>query len=216
MHSLATAAGPNAYDSLQLYQPIQPAKMKTDLNPTPEQFQKLLAWLDEDPARAGLKYEEIRRRLIMIFLNRGCQVPEELADETINRVTRKICELVKTYEGDPARYFYGVAKKIFSEHIRKVSKRRPDPPPVASNAEFEPHLNCLDQCLDTLDPESRTLILDYYREKKQAKIISHKEMGEKLGINTGALRARIHRIRGKLAKCLEECLERTGESNDIN
>lgn len=190
--------------------------MKTDLTLTNEQFQKLLAWLDTDPERAGVKYEAIRRRLIAIFLNRGCHVPEELADETINRVARKGCELMEGYQGDPARYFYGVAKKIFSEHMRKAKKRRPDPPPMVSNAELEPRLNCLDECLDALDPESRELILDYYREQKQAKIVSHKEMGKKLGINAGALRARTHRIRAKLEKCVRECLDRAGESNDIN
>jgi DNA-directed RNA polymerase specialized sigma24 family protein len=118
--------------------------------------------------------------------------------------------------GDPARYFYGVAKKIFSEHVRKTSKRRRVQPPVASNSNLEPHLKCLDECLDKLDPDSRELILAYYQEQKQAKIQSHKKMEESLNINAGALRARTHRLRLKLQKCVLECLQRAGESNDIN
>lgn len=183
---------------------------------TEEQFQQLLTWLDKDPGRAGLKYEEIRRKLIIIFLNRKCEEAEDLADDTINRVARRVCEIKKTYVGDPARYFYGVAKKIFSEHMRKTSKRRRVQPPVASNSDLEPHLKCLDECLDKLDPVSRELILTYYQEQKQAKIQSHKKMEESLNINAGALRARTHRLRLKLQKCVLECLQRAGESNDIN
>jgi len=190
--------------------------VKTDLNLTKEQFQQLLTWLDEDPEQAALKYEQIRRKLILIFLGRHCHEAEDLADNTINVVARRICEVKNTYVGDPARYFSGVAKRIFSEHMRKTSKRRRAQPPIASRSELEPQLQCLDECLEKLDPDSRELIMEYYREQKQAKILSHKAMGESLQINAGALRARTHRIRGRLQKCVMECLQRTGESNDIN
>ena len=55
-----------------------------------EAFDRLLAWLNPNRALAGEKYEEIRRRLIKIFTCRGCTCPEVLADETINRVARKV------------------------------------------------------------------------------------------------------------------------------
>ena len=54
----------------------------------------MLAWLDSDRERAGQKYEEIRCGLIKIFVCQGCTDPEGLADETINRVIRKIPEIV--------------------------------------------------------------------------------------------------------------------------
>lgn len=186
------------------------------MNLTKEQFQELLAWLDNDPGRAGLKYEEIRRKLINVFLNRQCDEAEDLADDTINRVARRVSEVKDGYVGDPARYFYGVAKKVYSEHVRKTSKRQRAQLPIVSNYDWEPELKCLDECLEKLDPDSRKLILDYYREQRQAKIRFHKEMGESLNINAGALRARTHRLRLKLQKCVMECLERTGESNDIH
>src|SRR5262245_21687271 len=56
---------------------------------TPEEFDRLLLWLNPDRDKAGEKYEWIRKRLIKIFVCRGCNVPEELADKTINRVARK-------------------------------------------------------------------------------------------------------------------------------
>jgi RNA polymerase sigma factor (sigma-70 family) len=190
--------------------------MKVDLNLTKEQFDQLLAWLDPDPGRAADKYEAIRRKLIKIFLNRGCDEAEDLADETINRVAKKPAALRDNYVGEPARYFHGVAKVLFKEHLRECRKRHQSPPPPPPRGETEPRLNCLDQCLEELDPESRDLILRYYAEEKQAKITSHKEMGERLSVKPGALRARAHRIRARLRECVEECLEREGESNDIN
>jgi DNA-directed RNA polymerase specialized sigma24 family protein len=189
--------------------------MKVDPSLTPEQFRQLLDWLDPDPARAGEKYEAIRRRLITIFLNRRCDEAEDLADETINRVARKAAVLKESFVGEPANYFYGVAKKVFLEHVRRCNKRPLPPPPAAAPDEIDPYLKCLDECLEKLSPENRKFILDYYEEQKQAKITAHKEMSARLKLNPGALRARVHRIRGKLEKCVLECLEREAESNDV-
>ena len=86
--------------------------------PTQEDFEKLWRWLDPDRDKAGEKYERIRRRLIAVFASRGCCDTEDLADKTINVVTSKIDWLVENYVGDPAPYFYAVAKNIFLESIK--------------------------------------------------------------------------------------------------
>lgn len=189
--------------------------MKSDLSLTEEQFGQLLAWLDPDRSRAGERYEAIRRRLITIFLNRQCDEAEDLADETINRVAKKVAGLKDTYTGEPALYFYGVAKNVYMEYSRERHRPLQLPPPVTPRSELEPQLRCLDECLNKLNPDSRELILSYYQEQQRAKISSHKKMSETLGVNAGALRARTHRIRVKLEKCVRECLEHAAESNDI-
>ena len=66
-------------------------KIKSDL--TKEVLDRLLHWLDHDPDRAGQMYEQIRSGLIKVFLRRGAVYPEELADETINRVARMVREI---------------------------------------------------------------------------------------------------------------------------
>src|SRR5262245_20430567 len=60
------------------------------LVPTKEEFDCLLAYLSPDREEAGKEYETLRRKLIKLFQYRGCHSPEELADETINRIAKKI------------------------------------------------------------------------------------------------------------------------------
>ncbi|HVS20925.1 MAG TPA: hypothetical protein VHD88_03710 [Pyrinomonadaceae bacterium] len=72
------------------------ANPSTSANPSPnvlqqEDFGRLLVWLDPDPERVGAIYERIRWRLIAILASRGCALAEELADETIDRVARRLC-----------------------------------------------------------------------------------------------------------------------------
>jgi hypothetical protein len=79
-------------------------------------FEQFLFWLGPDPESAGKKYELIRDRLIMMFRARRCVFAEDLADTTFERVARKLTDLTTEYTGDPARYFYGVAKKVYLEY----------------------------------------------------------------------------------------------------
>ena len=55
-------------------------------------FQRLLARLDADPARAGERYEDLRRTLVRFFEWRGAPFPDDHADETFDRVARRLDE----------------------------------------------------------------------------------------------------------------------------
>ena len=68
--------------------------------PKQEDFERLLTWLDSDPDRAGELYERIRWRLIAILASRACHIPEELADETIDRVAGRVADICDSYIGD--------------------------------------------------------------------------------------------------------------------
>jgi RNA polymerase sigma factor (sigma-70 family) len=173
-----------------------------------ESFDALLDWLDSDREQAGLKYEQIRRNLIKIFVNRGCAEAEDFADETINRVVSKLDEIKKEFTGDPARYFYGVANKIFLEYQRKKPPERPSFPPDDSNR-LELEYRCLEHCIARLSEENRDLLLLYYQAEGRDKIERRKWLAEKLGIAPNALRIRAFRIRTALQQCLEKCLDRS-------
>jgi DNA-directed RNA polymerase specialized sigma24 family protein len=172
---------------------------------TQEAFDSFLAWLSTDREQAGMKYEEIRRRLIKIFVCRGCAVAEELADETINRVAKKVPEIKDSYVGDPAYYFYGVAHKVHLEFVRKKPEPLPPVPPAHSD-EIEQEYDCLERCMEQLPQESRELVLHYYQEEKRAKIEHRKRLAQRLGIELNALRIRAYRIRMSLQDCVRECL----------
>jgi DNA-directed RNA polymerase specialized sigma24 family protein len=188
--------------------------MTMDLNPAEENFDTLLNWLDSDRERAGEKYEYIRHSLIKIFVWRGCNRAEELADETIDRVMRKARELAKTYKGNPALYFYGVAKKVLLEHQRReftpVSFNVAAPEPEDLYNQEDAKLECLETCLQRLSQEDRDLILLYYQKEKQAKIEFRKFLAEQVGIETNNLRVRAYRIRNFLHDCISKCLEGDG------
>jgi DNA-directed RNA polymerase specialized sigma24 family protein len=183
---------------------LERQKNKWDLSQ--RSFESLLHWLDSDRDRAGKRYEDIRGRLIKIFSSRGCSEPDLLADETINRVARRVDEIAQTYQGDPALYFYGVANKI---HLEQLKKQKPlsKTPVVPEVNDFEQEYVCLEGCIDHLPADSRDLVLQYYAHEQHAKIVNRQRLAETLGIGLNALRIRAHRTRLALRKCIVRCLE---------
>jgi len=179
--------------------------MRREWDITQDAFDRFLGWLDPNREQAGTKYEDIRRKLVKIFTCRGCPDYDELADETINRVIRRIQELADSYTGDPALYFYGVARIVFLEHVRKSPAVLPLPPPDPPEQK-EQEYQCLDRCMKVLTPQNRELMLEYYKEDKHAKIVHRKELAGRLGIAVNALRIKAHRIRVSLQVCVENCL----------
>jgi RNA polymerase sigma factor (sigma-70 family) len=180
-----------------------------------EAFEQMLAWLDSDRERAGQKYEEIRYRLIKIFVCQGCIDPEGLADETIDRVIQKVPEIAPNYTGNPALYFSGVARYILLEYKNRMAQLRllPTAPPKQNeedDEDIERDYECLDHCIERLTPANRELILEYYREEKQAMIENRKRLAERMGVTPNALRVRADRIRNNLQKCVANCLKQKG------
>jgi DNA-directed RNA polymerase specialized sigma24 family protein len=178
---------------------------KKEWEMTQEEFSKFLAWLNPDRDRAGEAYEKIRRRLIKIFVSRACSSSEELADETINRVVRRIQEIADTYVGERIPYFIAVANKIHLEYLRK--KPAPQTMPVLESSSWaEEEYDCLEGCIEHLTQRSKELVLEYYREEKHEKINLRKQQADKLNIPLNALRIRACRIRAKLESCVIDCL----------
>jgi DNA-directed RNA polymerase specialized sigma24 family protein len=184
---------------------LERQKKKWELNQ--ESFEALLRWLHPDREQAGKRYEDVRNRLIKIFGSRGCAEPDVLADETINRVARRVKEISQTYTGDPALYFYGVANKIHMEQLRK-QKPIERLPPVPDMDDYEAEYVCLEGCIGHLPARSRDLVLQYYEHEQQDKIIQHQRLAERFGIGLNALRIRAHRARLVLRKCIINCLEK--------
>ncbi len=169
--------------------------------PTPEGFEKLLRWLNPDRDKAGEKYEKIRVRLIRVFACRGCCEAEDLADQTVNVVVSKIDWLEANYVGDPALFFYGVAKKIHPPKPPPIP-----PPPDPDPPDIERVCSYLDDCLDDLPSSDRDVVLRYHQGDKQEKIKNRKKLAEELKISRNALRIKVCHIHSRLRNCVEQRL----------
>jgi hypothetical protein len=179
-----------------------------------EDMQSLLLWLGDDQTSGAHKYEEIRRKLILLFRYRGCPVPEELADVTIDRTAGAVLKPGFLFEGDKTLYFRGVAANVHLEWLRKEHKLPTDPiaeanlelPAPDDGAEDKERLHaCLERCLNALPPGRRSLLIRYYQSDKRKKIDSRQLLAEELGIGLNALRIQVFRLRNGLRGCVEKC-----------
>src|ERR1700745_3410113 len=89
-------------------------------NLTPDAFQRLLGVLDPDQDRAAEAYERLRSRTIGLLQWWGAADAESLADETFDRVARKLQEGTDVAAASMGAFVRGVARMIFYE-----SRRRP-------------------------------------------------------------------------------------------
>lgn len=173
---------------------------------TQEQFDSLLTWLDDDRDVAGRKYETIRSGLVKIFVSKGFNDAEDLADITINRVMVRLPDIRANYKGQPAYYFLGVAKNVIRERRRRreIAGGMIDGP-IQSPPQPDPEHDCLGHCLDRLPVNKRDLILSYYLYEGHDKIEHHKKMAGRLKITEGAVRSRAFQIRVRLENCMRQC-----------
>jgi RNA polymerase sigma factor (sigma-70 family) len=172
-------------------------------------FDLLLAWFDPSPETAAAKYERIRQGLIRIFQCRGCHESEDLADTTFNRVIQKLSKVCPGYEGNPALYFYGVANNVHREWLRKqrmMKNVQPSLETVEERLDADVEYQCLEKCLDRLPATDRSLIVDYYRDEKRAKIERRRGLAERLHVTSNGLQIKASRIRQKLRSCIEKCV----------
>ena len=189
---------------------------RSSLQFSSENFHRLLRWLDSDEQHAAEKYETIRQRLVKLFAWQHCSDPEELADETMTRVARRIQEIATSYQGEPSYFFYGMAKSVLRDYFRHARK------PISIEHEFsisdidkdenrEQLYACLDECMLTLTPDNRELLMTYYENYRRARINAGQQLARQLGLTAPALRVRLFRIRTQLEKCIEHCMNHNSD-----
>jgi DNA-directed RNA polymerase specialized sigma24 family protein len=177
---------------------------------------RLLERLGDDEEQAAKKYEDLRHTLIRSFEWRGAPFPEEHADETFNRLARKLDEGVEIRNIND--YTYTVARLVWLEALKGDHKRHTqldeiEHEPIAHDtsrevAEKEDSLFCLDDCLDALPYASRDLIMEYYVDEKRNRIDRRRDLAERLGLRRDALANRAQRLRDKLEQCVSRCLKK--------
>jgi DNA-directed RNA polymerase specialized sigma24 family protein len=182
---------------------------------TPEAFTKLLAILDPDPETAGGKYEQLRRKLIKFFEWRGSFISDELADETLNRLARKIDE-GEEIEINVFALSLGIARFVLLETLKRPDNKRVEMKELATVAAPRERREedddlwavCLRECLSGVSEENRHLIIEYYQDEGRARIDDRKKLAANLGIPLNALFMRAKRTRDKLEECVTRCVKR--------
>jgi DNA-directed RNA polymerase specialized sigma24 family protein len=192
---------------------------------TQASFHRLLNWLNgenDDDDSGGQKYEEMRQKLISYFDRRNCRSPEDLADETLNRVALKLDEKGSITNVTPAQFCFIKAKQVLHEYWRRPDLKEipledtlvtdlPDQHPslvINSNDEQEEEkkrMRCLEHCLQNLKRQDHDLIIRYYYGEERVKIDNRQKLANELGISGKALVVRALRIRKKLEECMERC-----------
>lgn len=182
-------------------------------------FARFLAWIDAGKDSNGDGYLSLRGRLVSFFERKGCDMPDDLADETLERVNRRLDEVGEIDVETPAKFCYITAKFVFLEYLRSGRRKESAVEPgtlenfeartAGSEDEEKEYLSqCLDRCLTTLTNEERDLIFEYYFGERRAKIDHRREMAAKLRLTPNALAIRACRIRERLERCIRECAGR--------
>lgn len=181
---------------------------------TQDLFEGLLNWLHPDRETAGEKFTAIHQRLISMFVQRGFSDAEDLADETMVRVSRQLPKIASSYHGNPALYFYGVGRRVMMQSARRkplVPVQDVSNDLLASDSLSRPDSNLelqyFEHCLNRLHPEKCDLLIAYYEQSDKGRIAQRKELAQQIGVSLNGLRLRIHQIRNELRECMKERYE---------
>jgi DNA-directed RNA polymerase specialized sigma24 family protein len=177
------------------------------------ELRTLVEWLDEDAREVepGEAYVTMHARLVAYFARKGCHAPEDLADDTLTRVSRRLREEGSITGVAPAQFCYITARYVFLEYLRNPERGRTAllrdvaDRPASTDEAREWVMRCLDVCLDRLDAQERALILEYYAGSQQERIPARRNLAARLGLTANAVAIRASRIREGLRACVGRC-----------
>lgn len=179
-------------------------------------FEGLLARLGPDREQAGENYENLRRKLVKFFDWSACAAAEECADDTLDRVARKLATPPPIE--DVVAFIWGVARNLRREARKKIirtiqiegsdadehrgsSALRGQSGPDLKVEELE-RVALLQRCMERLPEADRKLFLEYHETDAGDRESRRQALAAALGITIGGLRVRINRIRERLEQCV--------------
>ena len=185
-------------------------------------FRRLLAFIDADPQQAAGAYQQIHSKLARFFEWKGCVPGVEFADETMDRLARRLEQGLESQPGNPYLYIHGIAQNIarerwrrgpFPQSIEEVAPKHVSVPSFqpqltkARTADTDRRLVCLHECLDRLAPSHRELLVAYHLEGSGVHISRRRDLAARLNLPAAALRLRVYRIRQQLTRCVTRCAD---------
>ena len=181
-------------------------------------FQLLLDRLDSDPAQAAGKYDLLRLKILKTLAWKGCADSEAdaLADTTLDRIAGKLAKGEQIQ--NLTAYSGAVLRFVWLEHSRRREDAAGDDLPeiaVEPNIDIlndsDTRLRFLRKCLaeKITNEQDKVLIIGYYdAEADEKNKDSRKNLAEKLGLTMTTLKVKACRLRERLEKCINECVEK--------
>lgn len=147
-------------------------------------------------------YLRLRAKLVACLGRRSGVTAEDLADEVLDRVEAQIADGEDVR--DPARYAFGVARRVAMEASRRWWREH------AADAPVEDAIATLaidddrdrERALARLDPDERALLARYGEAEGRGRGAARRALAAELGIGVNALRIRVHRARKRLRASL--------------
>jgi RNA polymerase sigma factor (sigma-70 family) len=165
----------------------------------------LLAALGETPEESGIEYERLRSKLILFFSRRMLQFPEDLADEALDRLARRIVEGT-IIDSIPA-FALGIGRHLALEQMKNRAETMGDdfwdnvPAPSATQSSEE-EIARMERCLKTLRPDEAKLLRGYYLATEDTPMKTRGKLAKRLGISANTLRQRVFLARQRLRDCM--------------
>jgi hypothetical protein len=178
-----------------------------------EGLKSLLAALGDSPAAAGQHYEQLRAKLIFFFTRKALDGPEDLTDEVLDRIGRRLSEGLAMVSVDA--FALGVARHVAQEQTpirNRVETVDPiffhNVPAVSTTSREDERIVYLERCLRRLPSFDSQLLKGYYLSDGGSAIRARRNMAERLGVSPGTLRQKVFLIRRRLLECVTARLEK--------
>lgn len=163
---------------------------------------ELLAIFDEDSERAEAKYLDLRRSLQRFFEWTRASDPDDLAQEAILRGLMRLQEGQKITSENPASYFLGIARNLVREKWKARTHEQLDAYDFPEDiGEFQGLTRAeqrvyVKECLLELSPHEFEMLVAYTEG-------AGGDWGEAMGLQPGAVRLRVHRLRKRIEEWLK-------------
>ncbi len=165
----------------------------------------LLNAFHPDRKQASQAYEALRERLIRFFEWNHAGLPEDLADETLDRLAHRVSTLEDEIL-DLAKFAVGIARLLLKEHWRETRRKEEALAAMAEASraaarreqeqiQHEERVALLEQCLQAITEGNRLLLQRYFSEESRTQIQHRQKLAEEYGISANALRNQVMRIR---------------------
>jgi RNA polymerase sigma factor (sigma-70 family) len=170
-------------------------------------------------SKADFKYEELSGKLVRFFRFKNVSDPENLSQEVILRLTERLKEHTKSPILEVEHYAFAIARNLIANESQKEShlEFREDLPEISSqndilsdfieNETKQLEMICLEKCLSSLSPDSRELLLSYYRERTFFNPEEREKLAARMGMSPSSARVMVHRLKSRLRSCIEDCLK---------